>query len=97
MVNLLHETEYLVAFWHPRPSYEVHLLLVPKRPFKTLLDVPVGDPFTADLWAVAQLLVRELKLEESAYRLVSNGGAYQDVPHLHFHLIGEAVTSRETN
>jgi diadenosine tetraphosphate (Ap4A) HIT family hydrolase len=28
-------------------------------------------------------------LEQTGYRLIANGGAFQDVPHLHFHLIAE--------
>ncbi len=87
-VEVLRETEHVVAMRHPRPSYGVHILLVPKRPFATLLDVPEGDPFTADMLLVAQSLIQELGLDkEGGYRLVSNGGDYQDVPHLHFHLI----------
>lgn len=88
-MTILHETDTLTAFTHPRPSYPVHILIVPKRPFHTLLDIPDGDPFTADLFTTTQKLVHQHNLDQTAYRLVSNGGEYQDVPHLHFHLIGE--------
>ena len=37
----------------------------------------------------AQDLVHELKLEQAGYRLVVNGGSYQDIPQLHFHLISD--------
>lgn len=30
-VERLHETLTLLAFYHPKPSYAVHILLVPKR------------------------------------------------------------------
>jgi hypothetical protein len=46
-----------------------------------------GDPFLADLVTSVKLLVREHHLP--AYRLVVNGGTYQDFPHLHFHLISD--------
>jgi diadenosine tetraphosphate (Ap4A) HIT family hydrolase len=36
-----------------------------------------------------QSLVTEFQL--SAYRLVVNGGEYQDFPQLHFHLISEDI------
>ena len=42
-VKRLRETETLLAFHHPQPSHPVHILLVPKRPFSTLLGVPPGD------------------------------------------------------
>jgi histidine triad (HIT) family protein len=89
-VRRLKETETLMAFQHPKPSYPVHILLVPKRPYADLLDVSPDDAnFLHDLFETAQDLVRELGLEQTGYRLIANGGAYQDVPHLHFHLIAE--------
>ena len=33
--------------------------------------------------------VKEFKLEKRAYRLIMNGGDYQEVDHLHFHLISD--------
>ena len=97
-VKRLRETETLLAFHHPQPSYPVHILLVPKRPFSTLLDVPSdATDFLRDLFETAQDLVRELDLEQSGYRLITNGGAYQDVPHLHFHLVsGRRILNNRT-
>jgi histidine triad (HIT) family protein len=89
-VKRLRETETLMAFHHPRPSYPVHILLVPKQPYADLLDVPPDDTsFLHDLFETAQNLVHGLGLEQTGYRLIANGGAFQDVPHLHFHLIAE--------
>jgi diadenosine tetraphosphate (Ap4A) HIT family hydrolase len=51
--------------------------------------------FLLDLIQTVQSLVKELNLEASGYRLIANGGAYQDVPHLHFHLISEAKSKRQ--
>ena len=89
-VKRLRETETLMAFHHPQPDYPVHILLVAKRPYADLLDVPSGDAgFLHDLLETSQDLVREFELEETGYRLITNGGAFQDIPHLHFHLIAE--------
>ena len=94
-VKRLRETETLLAFHHPQPSYPLHILLVPKRPYPTLLDVPPdATDFLRDLVEVVQDLVREFGLESSGYRLVTNGGAYQDVQHLHFHLVSETSQGR---
>lgn len=87
-VERLYESETLVAFRHPQPSYPVHILIVPKRAYTSLLDVPAEDSaFLADLMTTVQTLVRELNLEEQGYRLIANGGAFQDVAQLHFHLV----------
>ena len=94
-VNKLYETDAAVAFYHPRPSYPLHILIVPKRAIGSLLDVTEADMYVLkDVVAVAQHLVRELRLKETGYRLMVNGGPYQDVGQIHFHLIsGELPAS----
>lgn len=81
----LRETETLLAFYHPKPSYPFHVVLVPKQAVPSLMELNPDSAFLSDLFAIAQSLVTEFQL--SAYRLVVNGGEYQDFPHLHFHLI----------
>ncbi|HMN59618.1 MAG TPA: HIT domain-containing protein [Anaerolinea sp.] len=87
-VRRLRETSSLLAFYHPSPAYPVHILIVPKRAYASLMDLSARDTaFLADLVETVQSLVRELGLEREGYRLVVNGGEFQDVPHLHFPLI----------
>lgn len=88
-VHYHHQTQTLTAFDHPAPSYPVHILIVPRDPIASLigLDPDRDSLFLHDLFATVQLLVHQLSLEQ--YRLICNGGAYQEIPHLHFHLIGE--------
>jgi histidine triad (HIT) family protein len=91
-VRRLRETDTLLAFHHPRPSYPVHIVLVPKQAISSLLDLsPQDDALMRDLFTTVQILVRDLGLEAGGYRLVANGGAWQDVPQLHFHLIAEGT------
>jgi histidine triad (HIT) family protein len=86
----LRETNTLVAFRHPQPSYPLHILIVPKAAYRSLLDVPPhATDFMRDLIETVQGLVREYQLESTGYRLITNGGSYQDVPQLHFHLVSE--------
>ena len=87
-VDRLYESESLVAFRHPKPSYPVHILIVPKRAYASLMEVPAQDSaFLTDLMGAVQNLVQELDLEEAGYRLIANGGAFQEVGQLHFHLV----------
>lgn len=87
-VKRLRETKTLMAFYHPKPAYPFHVLIVPKQALKTLMDLQSGDAdFLTDVYATAQSLVTEFKLP--AYRLIVNGGEFQDFPQLHFHLIAE--------
>lgn len=84
-VERLRETDTLLAFYHPKPSYPLHVVLVPKQAVPSLMELDSSSAFLVDLVATVQSLVSELQLP--AYRLIVNGGEYQDFPHLHFHLI----------
>ena len=87
-VQRLRETATLIAFYHPRPAYPVHLLLVPKRAIADVAALtPADADFMLDLFAAVGSLVAELNLAPDGYRLITNGGPNQAVPQLHFHLV----------
>lgn len=93
-VRRLRETETLMAFRHPKPSYPFHVLLVPKKSVSSLKEFDARDSdFLCDLYSTVQSLVEEFQL--SAYRLIVNGGEYQDFPQLHFHLISDVGARRD--
>lgn len=95
-IDRLRETATLLAFYHPHPSYPLHILLVPKQPIATLADLdPAADSdFLVELYTTAQSLIEEFRLAEGGYRLIVNGGLYQDFPYLHFHLVAETTKYR---
>jgi histidine triad (HIT) family protein len=87
-VKRLRETDTLMAFRHPKPAYPFHVLIVPKKAVPSLTELdPADTAFLTDLYSTVQSLVDEFKLP--AYRLIVNGGEFQDVPQLHFHLIAD--------
>jgi len=90
-VERLYETPTLLAFHHPAATYPLHILLVPKKPLSGLAELdPVNDaPILVDLFATVQKLVLRFGLEQDGYRLIVNGGKYQEFPYLHFHLVSE--------
>lgn len=90
-VERLRETDTLMAFHHPRPSYPFHVLLLPKKGVASLKEFDPADvAFLTDLYATVQSLVDQFQLP--AYRLIVNGGEYQDFPQLHFHLVSNVGT-----
>jgi histidine triad (HIT) family protein len=90
-VQRLRETETLMAFYHPKPAYKFYVLLVPKKAVASLKEFDSRDSvFLTDLYSTVQSLVDEFHL--LAYRLIVNGGEYQDFPQLHFHLISDVGT-----
>lgn len=94
-VKRLRETETLMAFHHAKPSYPFHVLLVPKKAVVSLKEFdPTDTTFLSDLYSTIQSLADEFQL--SAYRLIVNGGEYQDFPQLHFHLVS-GVEGQKSN
>ena len=91
-VKRLRETETLLAFYHLKPAYPFHVLLVPKKSIASLKEFdPTDTTFLTDLYSTVQNLVDEFQLP--AYRLIVNGGEVQDFPQLHFHLISDVQRS----
>lgn len=86
----LYETENLVAFYHPKPGYLLHIIILPKKVFPSLMDLGSDDlGLFGEVIEAVQILVKKFELENSGYRLIVNGGKYQEVSLLHFHLISE--------
>ena len=87
-VKRLRETDSLIAFYHPNPSYDFHVLLVPKKAVASLQELDTRDSaFLTELYSTVQSLIDEFQLP--VYRLIVNGGEYQDFPQLHFHLVSD--------
>lgn len=71
----------LAAFFHPAPSCDPHILIVPKQRARTVFDLP--EPiFRAALHMGAEIARRY----EVPLQLRINGGARQEVMQAHFHL-----------
>ncbi len=89
--KILFEDDSCLAFHDVSPQAPVHVLVIPKKPIKSLVELEAADaPLLGHLWTVIPKLAAQLGLEESGYRVVVNCGrdGGQSVDHLHFHLLG---------
>jgi diadenosine tetraphosphate (Ap4A) HIT family hydrolase len=66
------------------------VLLVPKKVTKDFdgRDEVVIE-LLRDVLVMARSIVDEYDLNSSGYRLILNGGKYQEVPQLYFHLVAD--------
>jgi len=86
-VKKVKETDKVIAFWHPRPLWEKHILIVPKKPIKKLIIFTKKDEeYISEIFKITAELVKKLELENKGYSLIVNGGKKQEVKQLHFHL-----------
>lgn len=73
-----------IAFHHPAPSYAVHLLIMPKTRVR---DIARADSTLLNhILETARAAVETLNLAAPHIMLWTNGGRFQEVRQLHFHL-----------
>jgi histidine triad (HIT) family protein len=87
--SIVYEDERVVAFLSSRPVNEGHTLVVPKKHYENLYEIPEEE--TAYLFKIAKRIahgVRDATVAEGI-RIVQNNGAAagQVVFHLHVHII----------
>lgn len=78
------ENENVICFRSISPVSETHILIVPKNHISTFVE---ADFATIERMTVAaKEVIRKLAVGDG-YKLVFNGGKYQAVPHIHWHLL----------
>jgi len=84
----VYENEKLLAFRDINPQAKTHVLIVPKKHMKNVLECD-GETMAALLNAV-QVIAKQEGVAEDGFRIVSNCGknGAQSVNHLHIHLMG---------
>lgn len=87
-VKKLYSSREVIAFDHPRPSYDNHLILSPKRPIRNLQQMAAEgrDEYLAKIWRAAMEIAAARPEYRDAFTLVANGGRRQEVQQVHFHM-----------
>jgi histidine triad (HIT) family protein len=86
-LDVVHETEQVLAYHHTRPFWDVHVVVVPKRHVGSLTTLTSDDELLVrDLLAVVQHVAGQVEREHGAAAVLTNLGSYQDSKHLHVHV-----------
>jgi len=89
--DIVYEDDRCLAFRDIKPQAPTHVLVIPKKPIAAVAEVADDDAaLLGHLWTVIRDVAAKLGLAEDGYRVVVNNGRHggQEVPHLHFHLLG---------
>lgn len=88
--NKVLENDNFLAFHDINPKAPIHILIIPKVCYKDFQEVT--PEVMAGMTSFIQEVTKLLGLDNNGYRLVTNIGddGGQEVPHLHFHLLGGA-------
>ena len=87
--KIVYQDELVVAFEDANPASPIHILIVPRKHFPTLNDVPEDSPILSHIGNVAKKIARDLGVAQTGYRFfinVNKGGG-QVIFHLHAHLV----------
>lgn len=81
-----YEDEEVLAFRDIQPEAQTHILLVPKRHLDSLDAASAENQLLlGKLLLAASKLAKSLSIVD--YKVVINNGHFQNVPHIHFHLL----------
>jgi len=90
--EIIYESENVLVFKDINPHAPVHLLAVPKKHIGSIAEIDKLDAGQVyELLSVISKLAKDLGLDRSGFRVVTNTGnsAGQSVNHLHFHILGK--------
>ena len=87
----IYENESVYAFKDINPQAPIHILVVPKKNFCSFDDFTqnADDKTILEFFRSVKKIIENQKLT-NGYRIISNIGSDggQEVPHLHFHILG---------
>ena len=90
--NKLYEDDTLLAIYDIDPQAPVHFLVIPKQHIESAAKLTEVDAaLLGHINATIANLCKQLGVDESGYRVVTNVGADggQSVKHLHFHVLAK--------
>ena len=86
-VQVVAETDQVLAYHHTRPFWPVHIVVIPKQHVPSLTDLGDADErLLHELLAVVRDVAGTVEQEHGKARVLTNLGEYQDSKHLHFHV-----------
>lgn len=95
-VDIVRETENVLAYHHTRPFWETYIVVIPKRHISSLLTLEKSDDsLFLELFEVIRQVAADVVAERRAVRVLTNLGEYQDSKHLHFHVYSGERTKPE--
>lgn len=88
----VYEDDFVLAFKDISPQRAVHILVIPKGPYEdlTAFTQRASDAELAGYMRALGKVADIAGVADAGYRVISNIGdhGHQEVPHLHFHLLG---------
>lgn len=86
-VQVIFETELVLSFYHTKPYFEHHIVIIPKKHIDSLSSSDVIDSELAkDFMMAIHHVTAKLEKQTGGCRVSSNVGNYQTSKHLHWYV-----------
>ncbi|MCP5057356.1 MAG: HIT domain-containing protein [bacterium] len=86
-IDVVAETDDVLAFHHTMPFWPVHIVVIPKAHVPSLTNLGEFNETTVHkVLSVVREVAADVEAEHGACRVLTNLGGYQDSKHLHFHV-----------
>ena len=98
-VDVMFETNRVLAFHHTRPYYEAHVVVIPKQHIESLTSLNNPDEDLAkDFIAAIAHVAAKVESKFGGCRVSSNVGDYQSAKHLHWYVhAGDRIRDEDGN
>lgn len=88
-IDIVAETEFVLAFHHTKPRWPVHIVVIPKQHVDSLVEA-VDRSLVIKIMEVLREIILKITREHGGCRLTTNFGRFQSTKHLHWHVyVGE--------
>ena len=97
----VYEDDKVLAFNDINPVAPYHILVVPKKHYDSIIDIPDKDmEIVAHIHSVINKIAIDKDFNNAGFRIINNCGSDggQEVRHLHYHILaGKKLPNYEAN
>lgn len=91
-VTKVWENKQVLAFHHPRPKSEIHIVVIPKKHISSILDpLAVDGSLLSSMVVAIQEVARILALDKQGFYVRVNAASEGVTPHMHWHIHGPGI------
>ena len=91
-VSKVWEDASVLAFHHPKPKAEIHVVVIPKAHVPSLLDpLALDGALLSSMVLAIQNVAGKLGLDRSGFQVRANAAAPGVTPHMHWHVMGPGI------
>jgi histidine triad (HIT) family protein len=85
-VDIVFETNEVMAFHHTQPYWEKHVVIIPKTHIASLSSYPNTEQLNFDFFEAIKMVTKMFEEKYGGCRISSNIGNYQTTKHLHWYV-----------